>query len=201
MLDNFVAFLATKPTALSVHFVATAVAFGCGLFLYAAAKGTPRHRTIGRVFVAAILVAALTGFFIYEIFGHVSPFHLLSVFTLITVLGGVRAIRKATPQERAERAGGAMSAHINRMSWCFAALIIAALVEALRLLPAPHQPAVLFGLSGDDLTIASATALSLAFWLGITGYTLRVRFRRAKSATHFSRGVPMAAKGTRSSPT
>lgn len=191
VVEDFSAFLAAKPAALSVHFVAAAVAFGSGVCVFATPKGTRRHRMVGRVFVAAILVAALTGFLIYEIFGRISPFHLLSVFTLVTVIGGVRAIRKATPREKQDRAGGAVSAHINRMSWCFAALIIAAVVEALRLLPPEDQPAELFGVSGQDLIARVAIAMSVIAWVGITSYTLWIRFRKAAWLSRRAKRPPL----------
>lgn len=50
-------------------------------------KGTPRHRVAGYVWVALMLVIAVSSFWIRQIhlFGPFSPIHLLSILVLVTV--------------------------------------------------------------------------------------------------------------------
>ncbi|MEM0908027.1 MAG: DUF2306 domain-containing protein [Pseudomonadota bacterium] len=193
MLESLATYLSQKPAALTVHLAGGVVAFGLGTVLLLGAKGTQLHRTLGRVFVLAIVVTAFSGFFIYEILGALGPFHVLSAFTLVTVLGGVKAIRKASPACRAEHRGGAVSAHINRMVWCFTALVIAASIEALRLFPSDPEALRLAGFEGKDVIIASAVTLAVAAWLTITATTLWVRWRRPSTALPQSFGeAPIA---------
>ena len=50
-------------------------------------KGTPRHRVVGYVWAALMLVIAISSFWIQQIrvFGRFSPIHLLSILVLVTV--------------------------------------------------------------------------------------------------------------------
>ena len=59
-------------------------------------KGTRPHRLVGKIWVFAMVVAALSSFFIHEIrvIGNFSPIHLLSIVTLIWLVLGVQAARK-----------------------------------------------------------------------------------------------------------
>jgi uncharacterized membrane protein len=48
-------------------------------------KGTSRHRAVGYVWFAAMILAALTSFFIVRkpVFGPFGPIHILSVVTIV----------------------------------------------------------------------------------------------------------------------
>lgn len=60
-----------------------------------AAKGTPRHRVLGRIWLAAMVATAVTALFIHEIrlMGPFSPIHLLSILTLATAWTILRSAR------------------------------------------------------------------------------------------------------------
>lgn len=62
-------------------------AFVLGLVQFARRKGTFSHRTFGWIWVALMLIVAVSSFRISEIrlWGPWSPIHLLSVFTLINL--------------------------------------------------------------------------------------------------------------------
>lgn len=167
-LTRFAEFLADKPLWLSLHLLAGVIAFGVGTAILALPKGGRRHRILGRVFMGAILVTAVSGFFIFEIYGGLSPFHALSAFTMITVYGGFRAIRRSTAAQRRLRRGPAIAAHFSRMSWCLAALIIAAVAEMLRLVPGIPGEAAIFGLTGRPLILA-LIATTIAVCGGLIG--------------------------------
>ncbi len=165
--DAILAFLARKPAMVSVHLASSALAFGLGVAIFVLAKGRRLHRVLGYGFVAAIVGAALSGLFVYEITGGLNPFHGLSVFALVTVGGGVWIIRRGrratSPMARAKARG----AHASRMSWCFAALVIAAVAEATRLTPLIPADGRVFGLAGVRLSLALVTAVAVGCWTAI----------------------------------
>ncbi len=59
-------------------------------------KGTSTHKIIGRLWVLAMGLVAVSGLFIHEIrmFGGFSPIHFLSLLTLFFLYMGVRAARE-----------------------------------------------------------------------------------------------------------
>lgn len=91
--------------AIQTHAVAAMIAAVTGLFTLFAPKGTAGHRLLGRVFVLAMGVTALSSFLIHEIrsFGPFSMIHLLSIFVLFSLVQAIRAIRRG--QVHAHRQG------------------------------------------------------------------------------------------------
>ena len=71
--------------AIPVHALAAMTAFAIGLVQFAAPKGTLPHRTLGWIWVALMILVALSSFWIHQIrlVGPWSPIHLLSIFTLV----------------------------------------------------------------------------------------------------------------------
>ncbi|MDE2405207.1 MAG: DUF2306 domain-containing protein [Sphingomonadales bacterium] len=72
-----------------VHVLAVTPTVPLGLYLFGSAKGTAAHRLLGRVWAGLILVTAFTSFGIHSLTGHLSPIHLLSVYTIFGVARGV----------------------------------------------------------------------------------------------------------------
>ena len=60
------------------HTAAALLAIGVGAVAFAARKGTLAHRIAGRAWVALMLAAAISSFWIQGL-GHFSPIHLLSI--------------------------------------------------------------------------------------------------------------------------
>lgn len=87
--------LAASP-AIQLHAFAAMGAFALGVIQFAAPKGTLPHRTLGWIWVALMLIVALSSFWIHELrlFGPWSPIHFLSIFTLVTLPLAVYAARK-----------------------------------------------------------------------------------------------------------
>lgn len=86
--------LLAAPFAVQFH-VATVVPAGVlGAYLLASRKGTRLHRLIGRVWIALMVVTAVSTFFIHQmdVFAGFSPIHLLSAFV---IMGSYQAIRAA----------------------------------------------------------------------------------------------------------
>ncbi len=84
------------PALIQLHAVLAATAIILGGVQFAMPKGTPTHRLLGRIWVAAMATVAVSSFFIHEIrmFGLFSPIHLLSVLTLITLWQAIRLVRR-----------------------------------------------------------------------------------------------------------
>lgn len=76
--------LLTASPAIQFHVLTVVPAAVIGGIMLLRKKGTPAHRVAGRVWIALMLLAALSSFFIHtiRIWGPFSPIHLLSVLTL-----------------------------------------------------------------------------------------------------------------------
>ena len=80
---------------IQLHLLAAVLALGLGAVQLVLAKGTLSHRRLGYVWTGMMAVVALSSFFIFElrVWGPVSPIHMLSLFTLVTLYLAVQAAR------------------------------------------------------------------------------------------------------------
>jgi len=71
--------------AIQVHAFAAMAAFALGIVQLTAPKGTLPHRTLGYIWVALMVVIAVTAFWIHElrVWGPWSPIHVLAIYTLV----------------------------------------------------------------------------------------------------------------------
>jgi uncharacterized membrane protein len=77
-----------------IHLAAALLALALGVVNIFGAKGTPRHRAIGWIWMAMMLGVTLPSFGIAEINpGGFSWIHGLSILTLVTMLASIWAIR------------------------------------------------------------------------------------------------------------
>ena len=77
-----------------LHLVMAVLALGLGAANLALAKGTPRHRVFGWVWIASMLCVTLSSFGIRELNpGAFSWIHGLTVWTLISMCVAIVAIR------------------------------------------------------------------------------------------------------------
>jgi uncharacterized membrane protein len=119
---------------IQAHAFAAMGAFALGIVQFAAPKGTLPHRTIGYIWVALMVVIAVTSFWIHDlrVWGPWSPIHLLSIFTLATLPFAVLHARRHR-----------VAQHRNAMIAMFAgALLIAGLFTFV---PGRIMHAVAFG--------------------------------------------------------
>src|SRR5690606_36944787 len=88
--------LAVSTPAIQMHAGAAIAAFVLGTLVLLMKKGTRLHKAMGRVWVALMVVVALSSFVITEVrmFGPYSLIHALSLFTLVGLVQAVRAIRR-----------------------------------------------------------------------------------------------------------
>ena len=82
--------------AIQIHVIAALVAFGLGAVTLFRRKGDRRHRISGRIWVAAMLVVAISSMFIHTIrlVGPWSPLHLVSLATIYFVIQAVWQARQ-----------------------------------------------------------------------------------------------------------
>lgn len=78
--------LLSSPFPIPWHAFAAFAALAVGGAQLALPKGTPRHRAMGYVWVALMLVVAISSFWIQQIrlIGPFSPIHILSILVLVT---------------------------------------------------------------------------------------------------------------------
>ncbi len=72
----------------SVHFGTAILAMLAGAAVVISRKGTARHKLLGRIYLALMILMNGTAFLIYELFGRFGVFHWLAVFSLATLLAG-----------------------------------------------------------------------------------------------------------------
>lgn len=82
--------------AIQLHVAAATGALALGSVVLFRRKGDRLHRLGGRVWVALMVIVALSSFFIHElrVFGPWSPIHLVSLATLWFLADGVRLARQ-----------------------------------------------------------------------------------------------------------
>jgi uncharacterized membrane protein len=102
-------------------------------------KGTRRHRQIGWLYVASMILLNASALFIYRLFGGFGPFHVGAIFSLVTVVVGVTAAvgarRHGIARDPVGRAQG-IERHYFWMSFSYAGLAAASVAEAITRLPA-----------------------------------------------------------------
>jgi uncharacterized membrane protein len=108
-------------TVIAVHIAAAVLSLVVGASILLCQKGTPRHRLMGRVWVAAMFVTVLSSFGIRELnHGHLSWIHSLAVLTAISLLRAIWAIRQ-----------GNVSAHVAAMRGSFIGLVVAGIAAVV----------------------------------------------------------------------
>lgn len=84
------------PLAIQIHLAAVTPAALLGAYILLRPKGTLFHRFLGRVWLALMVVTALSSFFIHQLdlFYGFSPIHLLSIATLFGSWQAIAAARR-----------------------------------------------------------------------------------------------------------
>jgi uncharacterized membrane protein len=82
--------------AIQIHVATVLPAALLGAYLLLRPKGTPRHRLLGKIWMALMVVTAVSTFFIHELnmFFGFSPIHLLSIATLFGAWQAILAARR-----------------------------------------------------------------------------------------------------------
>lgn len=87
--------LMNADLAVQIHLAAVALGFaGVGAVMFLR-RGTPAHRFAGRLFGIGMIGAAISSFWITELNdGQFSFVHIISVVTIVSVILGIRAVRR-----------------------------------------------------------------------------------------------------------
>ncbi len=120
---NFEPFI-SAGWVIQLHTIFAIVAFVLGGTIFLKRKGSKTHRSMGKLWVLLMLIVALSSFFISElrVWGAYSPIHLISVFTIISLVLAIRAVRV-----------GRIDAHQNTMRGIYLGGLVVA--GALSFLP------------------------------------------------------------------
>ncbi|MEO0495757.1 MAG: DUF2306 domain-containing protein [Pseudomonadota bacterium] len=102
-MDRRLELIAEMTPAIWVHLLSIVPAIVIGGYVLYRRKGDARHKLLGRRWVALMLVAAISSFWVTEIRDGFSPIHLLSAYTLFSVTAGVWVIRSGPRTPRAMR--------------------------------------------------------------------------------------------------
>jgi uncharacterized membrane protein len=111
---NLAALFAAPPWV-QVHALAALSALALGTLQLSAPKGTLPHRTLGWIWVALMALAALSSFvFVWgPDYSGLGPIHILSVVTLVSLVGLVRAARRRN-----------IAAHRSSALWLFVTALV-----------------------------------------------------------------------------
>lgn len=155
--------LLASGTAIQLHVAAALLATVLGGVVFALEKGTRLHKGLGRLWVGAMAVTALSSFFITEIrmVGPYSVLHALSVLTLGFLVTGIYLART-----------GRIASHRQTMASTYVLALI--LTGGFTLLPGRRLHAVVFS---DGGVMAGLSALLVLALLG--GLVLARRRRMA----------------------
>jgi uncharacterized membrane protein len=84
------------PPLIALHAALAALSLALGAAVLLRAKGTPSHKLLGRIWVAAMVGVAMSSFWIFEIRRGAGPswIHLLSLWTLVSLALAVWFIRR-----------------------------------------------------------------------------------------------------------
>lgn len=94
--------LLSAPPMVQLHVAAVVAAICATLLLVIYKKGTTTHRWLGKTATAALVLTALSSFFILELNnGRFSHIHLLSVVTLFGLASGLRSARRGNHKAHA----------------------------------------------------------------------------------------------------
>ena len=126
--------LLNAEPAIQLHAFTAMAAFALGAIQLSAPKGTLPHRTAGWIWVALMVIVAVSSFFIHDlrVWDAWSPIHLLSVFTLAMLPLAVMHARR----HRVDR-------HRRAMTAIFVGALVIASVFTLA--PGRIMHAVVFG--------------------------------------------------------
>ena len=148
------------------HVVTALIAAIAGLIVFMRQKGTVRHRVLGRVYAGAMMMTALSSFFIHElkVVGAFSPIHLLSILVTISIPMAILAVRR-----------GDVIAHRKAMIGTYLGGIVVAGVLAFlpgRIMArmtweAGPKTEVVSGWSASvaSLALAVTVVLAIGFWI------------------------------------
>lgn len=88
--------LLNASPVIQLHTGLAFLAIGLTVGIFTLKRGTRLHKVLGRAWVAAMALVALSSFWIFDLklIGPFSPIHFLSVYTLVNLFLAVQAARR-----------------------------------------------------------------------------------------------------------
>ena len=88
--------LISAPFAIQLHALAALALIPLTIAIFSLPRGSRLHKRLGWAWVLLMAAVAVSSFAIHEIrlWGGFSPIHLLSLFSLVSLLGAILAIRR-----------------------------------------------------------------------------------------------------------
>ena len=140
-----------------------------GGLVFSQPKGTQRHRRIGYGYVVSMLMLNGLSFLMYRFtghFGHLGPFHILSIISLVTLANGWMVAFFRRPADRW------LQIHIWWMGWSYIGLWAATATEVMVRLPfVQNGSSALLAIVGTTLVV---TGIGMVF---LTRYMRTSPFR------------------------
>ena len=112
-----------------VHFIASIFALILGTCILTLAKGTTKHKIIGRLYALSMLVVLITAFTTYRLFGTWGIFHWTAVISIFTIICGLVPILIKRPINNYK------SLHFSFMYWSVMGVYGAFVSETLVRMP------------------------------------------------------------------
>ena len=106
--------IAGRDIALPVHLTGALIALPLGAFVLWRPKGTATHKALGRLWVAVMMVVAISSYWLRTLSGGFSFIHLLSVLTIVSIPLAIYHARR-----------GNIRAHLGAMRGVYIGLVVA----------------------------------------------------------------------------
>lgn len=107
----------------TLHLVLAITALLTGAAVACRSKGDQRHRTLGYIYSASLLLVNLSALSVYEESGEPGPFHILALVSLVTLISGLIPALLRRP------ANFWLNFHAYFMSWSYTGLVAAGVAQ------------------------------------------------------------------------
>ena len=133
-----------------VHVVTACIAIVLGIAVLIRRKGDGWHRSVGYLYIAAIIVVNFSALGRVDDSGRPGPFHALAIISIVTTALGWRSLKFRSRRNRN------LEAHASFMTWSVIGVVTAGLAQAGNLQWTRYSPWPVM------LVIPVATAAGLA---------------------------------------
>lgn len=137
-----------------VHMIFGLAALAAGTLVILLRKGTRWHRTLGHIYLTAMLALNGTSLFIYNLFGVFGPFHWMALASLITLAVGMTTVLMRRPHRQW------LTLHGGCMAGSYVGLVAAAASEVTTRLPDNSA-----GVSAGTVAVTSTLIIGVGVWL------------------------------------
>ena len=142
-----------------LHLIFCVIALITGSLVLGLTKGTKRHKKIGYIYSASMLIVLVTAFMMYNLFGTWGIFHWTAVVSSITILCGLIPIFTRRPKL------SYLSLHFSFMYWSVLGLYGAFIAEMF-----VRIPAIVLEGSRPNAMFYNMLGIAVAITMGLGAY-------------------------------